>query len=220
MRNRIVILSGIAALAAGIVVLHGSAAWQAARVDEVTGLRAAVIAMNIPGASAISQVGTFLNVQPPPTPPQCAHPIPTLFPSYTKPGAILDPNRLLVGSRSNFGAPSASNVGRDGSFLSIDPSGATILFIPPNFAASGGQASGLGGFVQVFSANSPSWANAVNNPGANAASYTGVSNPLGLSNNNAFGRIWPANAPFGLAGAGSSTILDPAGLPLKGAPTR
>src|SRR6266404_1909093 len=41
---------------------------------------------------------------------------------------------------------------------------------------------------------------------------------LGLSNNNAFGRLWPANAPFGDAGVGSSTILDPTGLPLKGAP--
>src|SRR5215475_9379799 len=48
--------------------------------------------------------------------------------------------------------------------------------------------------------------------------YTGVSNPLGLSNNNAFGRIWPANAPFGDNGVGSSTILDPTGLPLAGAP--
>jgi len=45
-----------------------------------------------------------------------------------------------------------------------------------------------------------------------------VSNPLGLSNNNAFGRVWPANAPFGLSGAGSSTIVDPTGLPLAGAP--
>src|SRR5258706_14623495 len=41
---------------------------------------------------------------------------------------------------------------------------------------------------------------------------------LGLSNNNAFGRLWPANAPFGDAGVGASTILDPTGLPLKGAP--
>jgi hypothetical protein len=46
-----------------------------------------------------------------------------------------------------------------------------------------------------------------------------VSNPLGLSNNNAFGRLWPANAPFGDTGVGSSSILDPTGLPLKGAPS-
>ena len=64
----------------------------------------------------------------------------------------------------------------------------------------------------------PHWYNAVNNFGARTASYTGVSNPLGLSNNNAFGRIWPANAPFGETGAGSSSILDPTGLPLAGAP--
>jgi hypothetical protein len=70
----------------------------------------------------------------------------------------------------------------------------------------------------MFSANSPQWLNGQNNPGANTKSYTGVSNPLGLSNNNAFGRIWPANAPFGASGVGSSSILDPNGLPLKGAP--
>ena len=62
------------------------------------------------------------------------------------------------------------------------------------------------------------WLNSVNNPGAVTAQYAGVGNPLGLSNNNGFGRIWPANAPFGLGGKGLSSILDPTGLPLKGAP--
>jgi len=66
----------------------------------------------------------------------------------------------------------------------------------------------------MFSANSPNWLNGVNNPNANTATYAGVSNPLGLSNNNAFGRLWPANAPFGDTGVGSSSILDPTGLPL------
>jgi hypothetical protein len=70
----------------------------------------------------------------------------------------------------------------------------------------------------MFAANSADWLNGVNNPGANTAQYTGVSNPLGLSNNYAFGRIWPANAPFGDSGVGSSSILDPTGLPLAGAP--
>ena len=73
----------------------------------------------------------------------------------------------------------------------------------------------------MFSANSPFWLNGGlngNNPGAVTAQYTGVGNPLGLSNNNGFGRIWPANSPFGLDGKGSSSILDPTGLPLKGAP--
>jgi hypothetical protein len=67
---------------------------------------------------------------------------------------VLDPNRILVGSRSNFGAPLAMGVGEEGSFLSIDPSGPGILSIPPNFARSGDQASTFGGAVQMFSANS------------------------------------------------------------------
>jgi hypothetical protein len=70
----------------------------------------------------------------------------------------------------------------------------------------------------MFSANSSTWLNGINNPNAFTARYSGVGNPLGLSNNNAFGRIWPANAPFGLGKPGSSSILDPTGLPLKGAP--
>jgi hypothetical protein len=152
-------------------------------------------------------------------PPACAHPIPTLLASFIQPGAVLDPNRILVGSRSNFGAPLAVGVGFEGSFLSINPNGSGVLSVPPNFAQSGDQSSALGGAVQMFSANSDNWRNAKNNPGAATASYTGASNPLGLSNNNAFGRLWPANAPFGDAGVGSSSILDPTGLPLKGAPS-
>jgi hypothetical protein len=207
---------GISTLVVGIAVFDCEGAWQAARAHATTDIRARVVAVNIPGASAISQVGTFLNT---PVPPACAHPIPTLFPSYIQPGAVLDPNRILVGSRWNFGAPIAIGVGRQGSFLSIDPSGSDILRVPPDFAKSGDQASTLGGAVQMFSANSPHWLNGVNNPGASTASYTGVSNPLGLSNNNAFGRLWPANAPFGVKGVGSSSILDPNGLSLKGAPS-
>ena len=202
---------GVMGLAAGIAAVD--AVGQAAPAQAITNINARVVALNIPGASAISQVGTFLN-----DPAACARPIPTKFPSYTQPGAVLDPNRILVGSRSNFGARLAIGVGQAGSFLSIDPSGPGILKVPPNFAKSGVQSSTLGGAVQMFSANSPHWYNSVNNSGANTASYTGVSNPLGLSNNNAFGRLWPANAPFGDTGVGSSTILDPTGLPLAGAP--
>jgi hypothetical protein len=109
-------------------------------------------------------------------------------------------------------------VGSEGSFLSIDPNGQRILIVPPDFAQSGVQASTLGGAVQMFSANSPHWYNGLNNFGANTASSTGVSNPLGLFNNNAFGRLWPANALFGERGVGSSSILDPTELPLAGAP--
>jgi hypothetical protein len=205
----------IMALAAGIAFVDGDATWRAARAQEVTDIDARVVAINIPGASAISQVGKFLNVPPPGA---CANPIPTKFPSFIQPGAVLDPKRILVGSRSNFGAPLAIGVGLEGSFLSIDPSGSNILKVPPDFAKSGDQASTLGGAVLMFSANSPHWLNGVNNPNANTAQYSGVSNPLGLSNNNAFGRLWPANAPFGDTGIGSSSILDPTGLPLANPP--
>ena len=182
---------------------------------EILDIAARVVAVHIPGASALAQVGTFLNVPPPGA---CANPIPSKFPAYIQPGAMLDPKRILVGSTSNFGAPRAVGVGRQGAFLSIDPSGSNTLSVPSDFASSGVQASALGGAVQMFSANSPHWVNGFNNPSAVTKQYTGVSNPLGLSNNNAFGRIWPANSPFGLDGAGSSSILDPTGLPLAGAP--
>src|SRR5262249_51215751 len=203
---------GVMTVAAGIAVLGGEIAWPEAWAQTtIPGLEARVVALNIPSASAIAQVGTFLNSP-------CGGPIPLFFPSYIQPGAVLDPNRLLVGSRSNFGAPLAIGVGGEGSFLSIDPSGPGILSVPPNFALSGDQTSILHGAVQMFSANSPHWLNSVNNPGANTKQYTGVSNPLGLSNNNAFGRIWPANAPLGDTGLGSSSILDPNGLPLATPP--
>jgi hypothetical protein len=197
------------------IAFVGGEGWGPARADEIFSVNARVVALNIPGASAISEVGTFLNVPPPGA---CANPIPSKFPTYIQPGAVLDPKRILVGTSSNFGAPIATGVGREGSLLSIDPSGPFILDVPANFAKSGDQASTLAGAVQMFSANSPHWLNNVNNPGANTARYAGVSNPLGLSNNNAFGRIWPANAPFGETGIGSSSILDPTGLPLAGPP--
>jgi hypothetical protein len=191
------------------------AAPQEDRAREIPNIDARVVAVNIPGASALAQVGTFLNVPPPGA---CANPIPSRFPSYIQPGAVLDPNRILVGSTANFGAPRAIGAGSEGAFLSIDPSGAATLNVPRDFASNGAQASAFGGAVQMFSANSPSWMNGINNPKAVTKQYTGVSNPLGLSNNNAFGRVWPANSPFGLDQAGSSSILDPTGLPLNGAP--
>lgn len=202
-------------LCASSLASEQQAGSQTAKERPILNVNARVIAVNIPGASAISQVGTFLNN---PVPPACANPIPNLFSAYAQPGAVLDPKRILVGSGSNFGAPLAVGAGAEGSFLSIDPSGPGVLIVPRDFAESGDQASALGGAVQMFSANSPHWLNSVHNSTAITGSYTGVSNPLGLSNNNAFGRIWPANAPFGEEGVGSSSILDPTGLPLAGAP--
>src|SRR5215510_15077945 len=170
-----------------------------------------IVAIGIPGVSAISPVGSFLPGGP-------IHDNPA-FAAYTQPGRILDPARILVGSKSNFGAPLSNSGEQEGSFLSIDPRFAAILEIPSDFAAAGGQASTLGGQAQMFSANSPAFRNGVNNPLAVTANFTGVGNPLGLSINNAFGRLWPANAPTGLDGIGTSTILDPSGIPLAGAPS-
>jgi hypothetical protein len=126
--------------------------------------------------------------------------------------------RILVASRSNFGAPVASPDWDEGALLSIDPGGEGRLTVPPRFAASGGQASTLGGRVQMFTSQSPAFRNGNNNPQAVTAGLTGVANPVGLSINHAFGRLWPANVPDGLAAFGSSTILDPTGIPLAGAP--
>jgi len=177
---------------------------------QVKTLPAQIIAVGIPGASTISAVGQFLPGGP-------IHDNPT-FAALTQPGRVLDPSRILVGSTSNFGAPLANPQELEGSLLSLDPQTHTILHIPSDFAQSGNQASTLNGRVQLYTAQTAAFRNGVNNPLAVTANFTGVSNPLGLSINNAFGRLWPANAPHGLSGSGTSTILDPTGIPLAGAP--
>jgi hypothetical protein len=141
------VLAGTGAAAAA-AILDGAIPRRAAAAPAIS---AHVVAIGIPGASAIAEVGTFLN-----DPSACASPIPTSFPSFIQPGAVLDSKRLLVGSSSNFGAPLAIGVGQEGALLSIDPSGSGILHIPSKFARSGDQASALAGFVQMFSANSHS----------------------------------------------------------------
>jgi hypothetical protein len=224
---RFVVGSALAIGAGMTLVSGGTAAKQA-----IQNLDARVVAINIPGASAIAQVGKFVTggtLDPSPVGTPCANPnpIPKNFPVYIQSGAVLDPNRILVGSQSNFSAPLATgDVGQEGSFLSIDPALPGVLNVPENFARIPGQASTLGGAVRMFAANNSHLVNSVNNNITtngilpNTAQYTGVSNPLGLSNNNGFGRIWPANAPFGATGVGSSSILDPTGLPLAGPPNK
>jgi hypothetical protein len=198
------------AAVAGAVAVGSFSLVTAADRDPKQSLTGRLVAIGIPGASAISPVGTFLPGGP-------IHDNPA-FAAFTLPGKVLDPTRILVGSTSNFGAPMANADQLQGSFLSIDPTGAGVLDIPPDFAAAGGQASALAGFVQMYSAQSPDFLNSINNPTAATAGFTGVSNPLDLSINNAFGRLWPANAPTGLDGIGTSTILDPDGDPLANAP--
>ncbi|HXM58739.1 MAG TPA: hypothetical protein VOB72_25295 [Candidatus Dormibacteraeota bacterium] len=178
--------------------------------DDAPLLDGRVIAVGIPGASAIAPVGTFLPGGP-------IHDNPALA-AFAQPGRVLDPGRILVGSRSNFGAPKANADQSEGALVSIDPRGADTLAVPAGFAAAGDQASALAGAVQLYTAQSPAFLNGFYNPGAVTANQASVSNPLDLSINNAFGRLWPANAPIGLDGPGTSTIDDPDGRPLKGAP--
>jgi hypothetical protein len=207
MKNHLLLIT---ALVVALVIPTRQASADADNDGNNQTLRGRLVAVGIPGASAISPVGTFLPGGP-------IHDNPA-FAAYTQPGRVLDPVRILVGSRSNFGAPLASHDEQEGAFLSIEPRGDQVLLIPPHFAAAGGQASALGGRLQMYSCNSPEFRNGVNNPSAVTADFTGVSNPLGLSINNAFGRLWPANAPTGIEGIGTSTILDPTGIPLAGAP--
>lgn len=193
-----------------LFVVIGNSVVTAQEGDDGQFVNGRIVAIGIPGISAVSPVGTFLPGGP-------IHDKPALA-AFTRPGRVLDPARILVGSTSNFGEALANADQLSGSFLSIDPRGADIIVVPPNFAAAGGQESALGGSLQIFSAQNAAFLNSINTPGAATASFTGVSNPLGLSINNAFGRLWPANAPFGLSGFGTSSILDPGGLPLAGAP--
>jgi hypothetical protein len=194
--------------ALGLTTLGGTSVSPAGAKDP-SFIDGRVIAVGIPGASAVSPVGTFLPGGP-------IHDNPALA-AFTQPGRVLDPTRIVVGSSSNFGAPKANSDQPEGSFLSLDPDGENLA-VPATFASAGDQASALGGAVQMYSAQSPTWRNGFYNPTAVTANQTGVSNPLGMSINNGFGRLWPANAPYGLEGPGSSSIDDPDGRPLNGAP--
>jgi hypothetical protein len=175
-------------------------------------LRGRVVAVGIPRASAIAEIGTFHPGGP-------IHDNPA-FAEYTKPGNILDPSRLLVTSASNFGAAKARPQDAEGAVLSLDPTGPATIVVPPGFAAAGDQVSTLDGRLKLFAAQSPRFRNGVNTPQAATADLPAVSNPLGISINNAFGRLWFANAPSGSRGSGTDSILDPGGQPLANAPSK
>ncbi len=211
---RTAMIVAVAVMAAGFTA--GSATVAAVAQDQqpetAAVLGGRVIAVGIPGAGAITAVGRFLPGGPIHDKPE--------FAAFTTPGRILDPERILVASGSNFGAPIADASQAPGAILSIVPTSAEPLIVPAEFAISGDQASTLDGRVQLLAAQSPAFLNGVNNPGAVTAAMPSVSNPRGLSLNNGFGRIWPANAPTGMTGPGTTTILDPSGIPLAGAPSK
>src|SRR6187402_1667137 len=78
--------------------------------EDVAAVTATVVATGIPGAGAITQIGTFHQGGPFVERP--------LFAAETQSGHVLDPARLFVASTSNFGAPLARPDEAEGSILS------------------------------------------------------------------------------------------------------
>src|SRR6267142_1279672 len=76
-------------------------------------LTARVLAVGIPGASAVAPIGTFHKGGPIHDKPE--------FAAFTQPRQILDPRRILVTSHSNFGAPLAQLDAAEGAVLSLNP---------------------------------------------------------------------------------------------------
>jgi Di-haem oxidoreductase, putative peroxidase len=174
-------------------------------------LYARVVAVGLHGPAGVRQVGMFHAGGPIPGNPE--------FLMQTRPGRILEAERVLVASSSNFGAPPADPKQASGSILSIDTKGVAPIVVPERFAAAGGQAGAANGAVRLYTAQSPEFLNRAHNRDAVTAALGAASGPRYISINNAFGRPWLANAPFGVDGAGSSTVVDPSGQPLDNAPS-
>jgi hypothetical protein len=174
-------------------------------------LRARLVASGMSQAFGIRQVGRFHSGGPLVSNPE--------FLMQTQAGRALDPKRVLVAVGQNFGATPGNPAQAAGAILSIDPDAASpgrALAVPPVLAPA---RPAEGGAVQLYSVQSSAQLNRVHNAGARTADFAGVSGPRYLSMNNGFGRPWVANAPFGLRGAGSESVLDPDGAPLANAPS-
>src|SRR6266545_2687591 len=181
--------------------------------QDVATVKADIVATGIPGAGAITEIGTFHRGGPFIEKPSLA----------TQAQPVLDGNRLLVASTSNFGAPLALPQ-PEGSILSIDVSAGRVDITNPSFAASVSLANRhpgtADGAVLLYTAQNTTFLNSVNgNTAAATAALPAVSLPLGISLNNGFGRPWFANAPNGSGGDGTITVIDPNGAPLAGAPS-
>jgi hypothetical protein len=198
--------------AAVLVWLAADVASPARAADPPPELEGRVVAVGIPGAGAVRAIGAFH-----PGGPIYDKPA---FRATTQAGAVLDPDRIFVASTSNFGAPVARADYPEGAILSIDPRGDSTLVVPPGFAAAGGQASAIEGRVFIYTAQSQAFINRAYNPGAVTADWPAVSNPTGISINNAFGRPWFTSLPLGPKGAGTQSVIDPDGRPLDGAPSK
>ena len=116
--------------------LFGASARHLANAQETTtvapsALMGLVVAVGIPGAGVLSPVGTF----------HAGGPIhdKANFAAFTRPGAVLDPTRLLVASTSNLGAPLAQPDMPPGAILSLDLRTTIPLVIPPLSPAAMGR---------------------------------------------------------------------------------
>ncbi|HVU52683.1 MAG TPA: di-heme oxidoredictase family protein [Polyangia bacterium] len=170
---------------------------------------ARVVAQGIPGAGAVTQIGTFHRGSP-------FHDK-APFAALTAPGMILDGKRLFVASSSSFGAPLARPSEAPGCVLSLDVSQGLVT-VPSDLAVAGGQAATADGRARVYAGADAAFLNSINNPAAATAALPAASLPLGISLNRGNGRPWIANAPSGASGAGTITVDDPSGAPLAGAP--
>jgi hypothetical protein len=203
---------GSSATTAGLTPAVGPAAMGRLSQAAEPPLPGRIVAVGIPGIAAISPVGTFHTGGP-------IHDRPE-FAMFTQAGQILDPDRILVSSSSNFGAPIARQTWATGAILSIDPRGEDTVVVPPTFVTGANQGSALGGRVRLFTSQSPAFVNGAYNPSAVTASAPAVSAPTGISLNNAFGRLWFTGTPSGATGDGFVSVVDADGRPLADAPNR
>ena len=190
---------------------EGTAAGGTASAVRTWPLRARVVATGLRQAFGIRQVGRFHSGGPLVSNPE--------FLLQTQPGRVLDPRRVLVAVGQNFGVVPGNSAQASGAILSIDADAAPQgrpLDVPATLVLGRPAESGA---VQLYSVQSPGQLNRVHNGGARTADFTGVSGPRYLSMNNGFGRPWVANAPFGIRGAGTESVLDPDGAPLANAPS-
>ncbi|CCV12109.1 di-heme oxidoredictase family protein [Mesorhizobium sp. STM 4661] len=173
-------------------------------------LSARIVAVGLPDVAGVREVGRFHVGGPIPGNPE--------FLMATREGRVLDPRRVLVAVGSNFGAPPSDGTHATGAILSIDPQGTGsggAIVVPQDLTGDAGE-----GRVQLYTAQSDAFLNRHYNGGARTALFAAASGPRYISINNAFGRPWIANAPNGMDGEGSVSVVDPDGAPLANAPSR
>jgi hypothetical protein len=170
--------------------------------------KADLLVTDIYGLSGIRQVGPFHAGGAIPSNPA--------FLIETLEEGVLNPERLLVGSASNYGLDLYNQKMLPGAILSLDVSRGQYA-VPENFAAQDKKT--LDGKVILYSAQNRDYINGYYNSSAVTRDLPNVSNPTYISINNAFGRPWQANSPFGIHGAGLISVSDPNGKPFANPPS-